>query len=175
MSVLTHAHTQNAAFFTPKGAGAGRQISENHSQRIERFLTILYNQSSQLHDLPEKFLFNRGVTPMSMTSRQRILAAINHQEPDRVPIILGTSNTTGLKGNAYRNLKKYLGIEAEDRYIYDWPELGTAQPDEQTMQRLHSDARGVLDLYPAWVYEKKPKPSTAPPVYRRLGNRPKGD
>jgi uroporphyrinogen decarboxylase len=91
---------------------------------------------------------------MSMTSRERVLAAINHQEPDRVPIILGTSNTTGLKGNAYRNLKKYLGIEAEDRYIYDWPELGTALPDEQTMQRLHSDARGVLDLYPAWVYEK---------------------
>lgn len=91
---------------------------------------------------------------MSMTSRERVLAAINHREPDRVPIILGTSNTTGMKGNVYRNLKKYLGIEAGDRYIYDWPELGTALLDEQTLQRLHSDARGVLDLYPSWVYER---------------------
>lgn len=91
---------------------------------------------------------------MSMTSRERVLAAINHREPDRVPMILGTSNTTGMKGNVYRNLKKYLGIEAGDRYIYDWPELGTALLDEQTLQRLHSDARGVLDLYPSWVYER---------------------
>lgn len=91
---------------------------------------------------------------MSMTSRERVLAAINHRESDRVPIILGTSNTTGMKGNVYRNLKKYLGIEAGDRYIYDWPELGTALLDEQTLQRLHSDARGVLDLYPSWVYER---------------------
>ncbi|MFO7585660.1 MAG: uroporphyrinogen decarboxylase family protein [Anaerolineales bacterium] len=91
---------------------------------------------------------------MSMTSRERVLAAINHREPDRVPIILGTSNTTGMKGNVYRNLKKYLGIEAGERYIYDWPELGTALLDEQTLQRLHSDARGVLDLYPSWVYER---------------------
>lgn len=91
---------------------------------------------------------------MTMTSRERVLAAIHHQQPDRVPIILGTSNTTGIKGKAYENLKKYLGIEAETRYIYDWPELGTALPDEQIMQRLHSDARGVLDLYPSWVYER---------------------
>jgi hypothetical protein len=29
MSARTRAHTQNAAFFTPKSDGAGRQLSKN--------------------------------------------------------------------------------------------------------------------------------------------------
>ncbi|NPV55175.1 MAG: hypothetical protein HPY76_00680 [Anaerolineae bacterium] len=92
--------------------------------------------------------------PANMTSRQRLMTAIDHQEPDRVPIIIGTSNTTGIKMPAYRALKDYLGIQAKDNYIYDWQELGTAALDEETLQRLHSDARGVLDRFPAWVYER---------------------
>jgi len=91
---------------------------------------------------------------MGMTSRERVLAAINHQEPDRVPIVLGVSNATGLKAKPYRELKDLLGITAPDEYLYDWPELGTAAPDEQTMVRLHSDVRGVLDREPASVRKR---------------------
>lgn len=91
---------------------------------------------------------------MPITSRERILAAINHHEPDRVPIIIGPSNATGIKMQAYRNLKQHLGIQAEDCYIYDWPELGTAALDEMTLQRLHSDVRGVLDRFPQETYRK---------------------
>ncbi len=94
---------------------------------------------------------------MAMTSRERVLAAINHEEPDRVPIIMGTSNTTSLKMRPYQRLKALLGIEAEDHYIYDWPELGTAALDEKTLQRLRSDARGVLDRFPEEVYERNRK------------------
>jgi len=91
---------------------------------------------------------------MPLTPRERVLSAINHQEPDRVPIIVGTSNTTSMKTRPYQALKKLLGIESEDRYIYDWPELGTILPDEAILQRLHSDARGVLDAYPQRVHER---------------------
>lgn len=94
---------------------------------------------------------------MPLTPRERVLAAINHREPDRVPIIVGTSNTTSLKARPYQGLKKLLGIESEDRYIYEWPELGTILPDEAVLQRLRSDARGVLDSYPQWVYERNRK------------------
>jgi len=83
-----------------------------------------------------------------MTPKERVLAAINHQEPDRVPIIMGVSNATGIKMKPYRELKALLGIKAPDRSLYDWPELGTADPDEGTMQRLRSDVRGVLDREP---------------------------
>lgn len=91
---------------------------------------------------------------MPMTPRERVLAALAHEEPDRVPIILGTSNTTGMKMPVYRALKRELGIEAPERYIYDWPELGTALMDEPAFRRLHADARGLLDRFPAWVYER---------------------
>ena len=91
---------------------------------------------------------------MSMTSRERVLTAIQHEEPDRVPIIIGVSNATGIKMKPYQELKKLLGIDAPDEYIYDWPELGTAAIDEETMIRLHSDVRGVLDLEPEWVRER---------------------
>ena len=45
----------------------------------------------------------------TMTPRQRVLAAINHQSPDRVPIDLG-GNQTGIHNLAYRALLKHLGI-----------------------------------------------------------------
>ena len=34
---------------------------------------------------------------MSMTPKERVLAAINHQEPDRVPIVIGISNAPASK------------------------------------------------------------------------------
>jgi uroporphyrinogen decarboxylase len=89
-----------------------------------------------------------------MKPRDRVLAAIHHEEPDRVPFIVGTSNTTTLKMGAYRQLKAHLGIEAEERYLYDWPELGSAEVDEPVLRRLGSDARGVLDRFPAEVYAR---------------------
>jgi len=97
---------------------------------------------------------------MAMTSRERVLAVINHEEPDRVPIVLGVSNATGIKMKPYREVKKLTGIEAEDHYLYSWPELGTAAPDEETLVRLRSDVRGVLDREPAWVLERN---RTRPP------------
>ena len=86
---------------------------------------------------------------MPMTPRERVLTAINHEEPDRVPLIIGVSNATGIKMKPYQGIKKLAGIDAPDNYIYQWPELGTAEIDEATMQRLHSDVRGVRDLPPA--------------------------
>lgn len=89
-----------------------------------------------------------------MTSKDRVLAAINHQEPDRVPIMLGVSNATGIKMRPYRALRTLIGVNAPDEYLYDWPELGTAATDEQTLSRLRSDVRGVLDREPSSVLER---------------------
>lgn len=83
---------------------------------------------------------------MPLTSKERVIATINHQEPDRVPIVVGVSNATGIKMKTYQAIKDLAGIDAPDEYIYDWPELGTAKVDEETLQRLHVDVRGVLDL-----------------------------
>jgi len=71
---------------------------------------------------------------MPMTPRERVLTALAHEEPDRVPIVIGPSHSTGIQMPVYRGLKALLGIEAPDRYLYDWPELGpppsTRRPPE---------------------------------------------
>lgn len=92
---------------------------------------------------------------MSMTSRERVLAVLNHEQPDRVPIVIGASNATGIKMKPFQAFKKLAGIEAEDRYVYNWPELGTALPDEESMRRLRSDVRPVLDRFPKAVEERR--------------------
>src|SRR5512146_2121540 len=89
-----------------------------------------------------------------MTPRERVLAALAHEEPDRVPIVIGTSNTTGIKMPACSRLAAHLRLAPPDRYIYDWPELGTALIGEPLLERLGSDARGVLDRVPSAVYDR---------------------
>jgi uroporphyrinogen decarboxylase len=97
---------------------------------------------------------------MPLTSRERVLTAIHHEQPDRVPLVIGVSNATGIKMKPYKGIKDIIGVQAPDNYIYDWPELGTAEIDEETMRRLHSDVRGVLDLEPEktrkWNCERDP-------------------
>ena len=97
---------------------------------------------------------------MAMTSRERVQAVLHHEVPDQVPVIIGVSNATGIKMIPYQAVKKLAGITAPDEYIYDWPELGTALPDEATMQRLHSDVRGVHDRFPQAVLNRN---KTRPP------------
>ena len=95
---------------------------------------------------------------MPMTSRERVLSAINHEQPDRIPLVIGVNNATGIKMKPYKAIKRIAGIQAPDNYIYKWPELGTAEIDEETMCRLHGDARGVLDLEPVpamWGYRRR--------------------
>lgn len=97
---------------------------------------------------------------MPLTPRERVLTALNHEQPDRPPIIIGTSNTTTIKMKAYQRLKEHLGLQAEDRYLYDWPELGSALLDEPVLERLHGDARGVWDRLPEEIYRRN---ATRPP------------
>ena len=71
---------------------------------------------------------------MPMTSRERVLAAINHEQPDRVPLVIGVNNATGIKMKPYQGIKRIAKVEAPDNYMYEWPELGTAEIDEETMR-----------------------------------------
>jgi uroporphyrinogen decarboxylase len=45
-----------------------------------------------------------------MTSRERVITALNHKEPDKIPIDLGAMGSTGIMAIAYNRLKKALGL-----------------------------------------------------------------
>jgi len=77
-----------------------------------------------------------------MNSRERVLAALNHKIPDRVPIDFGSfPGATSMNVRAYQNLLEYLGIKREVR-------IGalimfTAEIDEDILNRFHVDTKTV--------------------------------
>ena len=54
-----------------------------------------------------------------MTSRERILAALNHVEPDRVPVDLSGHRSSGIAAMTYPKLRRCLGIEPRPIRVYD--------------------------------------------------------
>ena len=65
-----------------------------------------------------------------MTSRERIRCALNHQQPDLVPIDFGGHRSSGIAAIAYTKLKKALGISSGDIYVYDMvQQLAIVEPD----------------------------------------------
>lgn len=78
-----------------------------------------------------------------MTSRERVLCAIAHKEPDRVPVDLGSTPSSGISAIAYSNLLKSLGKEKDlPVWIYDVVQQ-LAQPDMQLLDMFGVD---VLDI-----------------------------
>ena len=76
----------------------------------------------------------------TMTSRERVNTALNHEEPDRIPIDLGGFQT-GIHRKAYESLLSHLGME-ERVSILD-PVQQLAVPSEAILRRFHADIRYV--------------------------------
>jgi len=65
-----------------------------------------------------------------MTSRERVLTALRHEEPDRVPIDFGGHRSSGISAIAYARLKQALGIDSGDIYVYDMiQQLAIVEPE----------------------------------------------
>lgn len=76
----------------------------------------------------------------TMSPRRRVLAALDHNEPDRVPIDLGGFQT-GIHKKAYEELLKYLRMD-EQIVILDLVQQ-LARPSEEILRRFHVDIRYV--------------------------------
>lgn len=74
-----------------------------------------------------------------MNSRERILAAINHQEPDGLPVDLGATPSSGISAIAYHKLKLHLGMQSGQTRVYDVVQQ-LAQPEEAILDRYRIDA-----------------------------------
>ena len=70
-----------------------------------------------------------------MNSRERVLTALNHKEPDKVPIDFGGMRSTGIMALAYSELKKYLNLCDGEIRVYDY------------MQQLADIEKAILDLF----------------------------
>jgi uroporphyrinogen decarboxylase len=77
-----------------------------------------------------------------MTSRERVLAAIDHRLPDRVPVDLGATPSSGISAIAYSNLIRHIGSGDLPVQVYDVVQQ-LAQPDMAILERFGVD---VLDI-----------------------------
>jgi uroporphyrinogen decarboxylase len=91
-----------------------------------------------LIDKKEKFMKANAPTG-SLSRRERFITALNHQEPDRVPIDLGSAGG-GITDVAYNGLKEYLGIKGDKDKTYTTT-LVVSNIDERVLQALNVDIR----------------------------------
>jgi uroporphyrinogen decarboxylase len=81
--------------------------------------------------------------------RERVLAALSHQEPDRVPIDFGGTVDSTISAFSYQALRRALGLppsltRVQDVYQY------TAVIEEDVRQALGVDTAPVLNLPAEW-------------------------
>ncbi len=76
----------------------------------------------------------------TMTSRERLLAALNHEQPDRVPIDLG-GNQTGIHKLAYQALSSTWASRTNVTIMDAVQQL--ARPCEAVLERFHVDTRYI--------------------------------
>jgi uroporphyrinogen decarboxylase len=92
----------------------------------------------------------------TMTSRQRVRAALQHQEPDRLPIDFGGRHSIHVE--AHRALKKHLGLEGGEEVVRSYLTY-TAEPDPRLTEMFWGDTV-PFQVKPAASYAFRLDPTT---------------
>jgi uroporphyrinogen decarboxylase len=77
-----------------------------------------------------------------MTARERVMLALNHKEPDRIPIDLGATIVSSISNQTYPELERLLGLPVEEIKVLDYVQQ-LPYVSEALMQRFGVDFRMV--------------------------------
>src|SRR5512136_2635732 len=77
-----------------------------------------------------------------MNHRERVVAALNHKEPDRIPIDLGATIVSSITKSAYLTLKAHLNIPQEEIKLLDYVQQ-LPYLDDALLERFGVDFRMV--------------------------------
>ena len=80
-------------------------------------------------------------TAQALTSRERVALAVDHREPDRVPIDLGGMKATNINIGAYQRVRDLLGLPGPARVLD--PKFMISDVQEDAVRRLHGDVLPV--------------------------------
>lgn len=86
-----------------------------------------------------------------MNSRERVRMALDHKEPDRIPFDFGSNSGTSIHVEAYRNLRKLLGLSEHEIRIMDNMQQ-VVHIDEDVQKKLGGDA-GCIASYSAGIHQ----------------------
>ncbi len=73
-----------------------------------------------------------------MNSRQRVLSAIRHIEPEGLPVDLGATPSSGISAIAYDNLLHHLPLKDKRNWVYDVVQQ-VAQPSDEALDYFRID------------------------------------
>ncbi len=79
-----------------------------------------------------------------MTSRERILAALGHRQPDRLPLDLGSTIATTMTAGAQDRLRAHLGLPSGGAPVLFAKRSNTVIPEEAILARIGVDARPLV-------------------------------
>jgi hypothetical protein len=79
-----------------------------------------------------------------MNSRERVIAALNHQAPDRVPLDLGATAVTGISAAALHRLRHALGLAERTVRVHE-PYQMLGQVDDDMLDAVGGDVVGLMD------------------------------
>lgn len=79
-----------------------------------------------------------------MKSRERVITTINHQEPDRIPLDLAGTTVTGLSAMTNVNLRKFLGLPADEHPGVAHVHQGLVWPQQDLLEFYDVDFRTVF-------------------------------
>lgn len=89
-----------------------------------------------------------------MNSRERVIVALNHEEPDFLPIDMGSTENTTLCRHAYINLREFVGFKPDPSpYIINLM-MDSVFPKEDLLQHYKIDFRPIR---PSSKYQPKIK------------------
>ena len=91
-----------------------------------------------------------------MTHRERIKAALNHRQPDRMPVDFGSTMTSGVSASVISKLRKAMGLDGSDdrvKVAEPFQILGEILADLK--EKLFIDTYGLFNLNNMFGFENE--------------------
>jgi len=89
-----------------------------------------------------------------MTSKERVLTALSHQEPDHIPVDFGSTAVTGIHVSCVAELRDYYGLEKKPVKVHEpYQMLGLVEDDLADAMGL--DVTGVFPRMTMFGFENR--------------------
>jgi len=95
-----------------------------------------------------------------MTHRERIITALQHQPPDRVPLDLGATGSSTISFRAHQRLRAHLNLPPEPPPLLYSQRSGTVIPDDAILERFGIDVRPIKLAKPQIAPEQEGEADT---------------
>ena len=97
-------------------------------------ILFLSAESLEKFYIPKQIVDHKDREAKVMTHRERLIAALSHQQPDRVPIDIGGTVNSSIVVEGYAKLKRHFSVEANDALCHRM--MRVVKVDEKILQDL---------------------------------------